>query len=137
MLFLIEGKSSCQELFSEWKNIVPTQSYCFLKSRKYIQLHYTRELYCDSPKINFKIYLLLHFLSYWLETWKFCSRDQNETFDWVDFWLRHQKWEYRILKVACKLKLTKNADLQCHLNMDQLLINEIFFIISKSKAVWN
>ena len=28
----------------------------------------------DSPKINFKIYLLPQFLRYMLETWKLCSR---------------------------------------------------------------
>ena len=33
------GNGSYQELFSVWKNIVPSQSYSFLKSRKYIQLH--------------------------------------------------------------------------------------------------
>ena len=38
------GESSYQKLFSEWKNIVPSQSYRILKSQKYIQLHCTREL---------------------------------------------------------------------------------------------
>ena len=37
LLILIEGNGSCQELFSVWKNIVPSQSYRILKSRKYIQ----------------------------------------------------------------------------------------------------
>ena len=38
------GACSYQELFSEWKNLVPSQSYRIFKSQKYIQLHYAREL---------------------------------------------------------------------------------------------
>ena len=38
-LFLLEENVSYQELFSEWKNYVLSQSYRILKSRKYIQLH--------------------------------------------------------------------------------------------------
>ena len=64
LLFLMEGNVSYRELFSEWKKIVPSQSYRILKSRKYIQLLWARELLsrCDSLKINFKIYLSLQFL---------------------------------------------------------------------------
>ena len=43
-LFLIEEHASYQELFSEWKNLVPSQSYRIFKCQKYIQLHYVREL---------------------------------------------------------------------------------------------
>ena len=44
LLFLIVENGSYQELFSEWKNIVPSQSYWIFKSRKYIQLHCARKL---------------------------------------------------------------------------------------------
>ena len=39
-LILIEENVSYQELFSDWKNIVPSLSYRGFKSQKYIQLHY-------------------------------------------------------------------------------------------------
>ena len=56
LLFLIiEENGSYQELFSEWKNIVPSQNtYNNIAHRNFNR---------DFPKINFKIYLLLHFLS--------------------------------------------------------------------------
>ena len=40
----------------------------------------------------------------------------------ADFWLRPQKWKYRILKVAVRLKLAKNADLE--------FLNSIFSLLS-------
>ena len=43
-LFLIEENGSYQELFSEWKNIVPYQSCRNFNPQKYIQLHFVREL---------------------------------------------------------------------------------------------
>ena len=36
LIFLIEENVSYQERFSEWKNIVPSQSYCTFKSQKSI-----------------------------------------------------------------------------------------------------
>ena len=95
-LFLIEENFSYQDLFSKWKNIVRNLSYRILKSRKYI--HCARELKSRNfPKINLKIYLLLQFLRWSLDTWLLCSRDQYNTFNQSYFWFRRQKWRYRIL----------------------------------------
>ena len=66
---------SYHERNSEWKNIVLSQNYRIFKSRKYIQLYARANFNRDSPKINIEIYILLHFLSEMLETWKLCSRD--------------------------------------------------------------
>ena len=63
-LFLIEGDaSSYQELFSDWKNIVLSWSYCI--SNLKITYNYTTRMNFkrDFPKINLKIYLLLQILS--------------------------------------------------------------------------
>ena len=50
LLFLIEENGSYREFFSEWKNIVPSQSYWIFKSQKYIQLHCARELKSRFPE---------------------------------------------------------------------------------------
>ena len=50
LLFLIEENASYQELFSELKNIVPSQSYRIFKSQKYIQLHCAHELQSQFPE---------------------------------------------------------------------------------------
>ena len=98
-LFIDSDRGECQlpGTFFGMKSIVPNQSYHIFKSQKYIKLHCAITL-CDSPKINFRIYLLLQFLSYGLETWELCSGDQNKAFDQADFLFRPQKWKYRILK---------------------------------------
>ena len=44
LLFLTEGNGIYQEIFSVWKNIIPSQSNHILKSRKYIQLHWACQL---------------------------------------------------------------------------------------------
>ena len=44
LLFLIEKNDSYQDFFSVLKNIVPSQSYRILKSRKFIQLHCAHKL---------------------------------------------------------------------------------------------
>ena len=57
----MEENASYQELFLEWKNIVPSQSYRIFKSRKHIQLHliahenFNRDSSCFSPEIDFLV----------------------------------------------------------------------------------
>ena len=54
-LFLIEKNVSYQDLFSDWKNIVPNLSYRILKSRKYIYNYIAcANLIRDFAKINLK-----------------------------------------------------------------------------------
>ena len=61
LLFLIEV-NQLSETFYGIKNAAPSQSYRISKSQntyRYIEL---ANINRDSPKINYKIYLLLHFL---------------------------------------------------------------------------
>ena len=54
MWFLIEENGSYQEIFSEWKNIVPTQGIAFSNPKNTYHCIAPANFNRDSPKIHFK-----------------------------------------------------------------------------------
>ena len=54
MWFLIEENGSYHEIFSEWKNIVPTQVIAFSNPKNTYHCIAPANFNRDSPKIHFK-----------------------------------------------------------------------------------
>ena len=98
-LFVVSYRRECQlpENFSEWKNVVSSQSYRIFKSRKYIQLHCALNFNRDFPKINLKNIFSYNFRDKYLKLGRYVLGTRTKL---SEFWFRPQKWKYRILKIA-------------------------------------
>ena len=73
-----------------------------------LKIHTITLLNRDSPKINLKIYLLLHFLSNHPETFRICSKDHLETFYRVVFLIKASKPKLFDFENLGSGKITKN-----------------------------
>ena len=126
-LFLIKDNVSYQELFTGWKNIIPSLSYHILKSQKYIQLDCAHELKSRFPK-NYLQNLSSPTVNE-MESWYLvvlCSRTQYKTFIQSDCWFMPQKWKCRILNMPTLPKIIKNEEFEI----------SIFSLLRPKSKIW-